>query len=129
MTKTAGMFIELGRVKQSAPQESILQNVADLPLPDVDQVVAYLKDGHVLIDFMDISDDVFDKSRQIVGGPSTMTDGDWIWRDDFAYYVARHHVIVPAEFLDLIRLRQYVVPDVDEPTLDRIADEAVHLMS
>jgi hypothetical protein len=123
------MFIELGRVKQSAPQDSILENVAESPLPDADQVVSYLKGGHVLIDFMDISDDVFDRSRQIMGGPSTVTDGDWIWRDDLAYYVARHNVIVPAEFLELIRQRQYVVPDVDEPTLDRIADEAVRLMS
>jgi hypothetical protein len=123
------MFIELGRVKQSAHQDSILENVAESPLPDADQVVAYLKGGHVLIDFMDVSDDVFDRSRQIMGGPSTLTDGDWIWRDDLAYYVARHNVIVPAEFLELIRRRQYVVPDVDEPTLDRIADEAVHLMS
>ena len=65
----------------------------------------------------------------ILGGPSTLTDGDWIWRDDFAYYVARHNVIVPAEFLDLIRQRRYVVPEVDEPTLERITDEAVRLMS
>ena len=129
MTKTAGMFLEFGGVKQSAPQESILDNVAESALPDVEQVVAYLKGGHVLIDFMDISDDVFDKSRQILGGPSTLTDGDWIWRDDFAYYVARHNVAVPPDFLDLIRQRHYVVPDLDEPTLDRLADEAVRLMS
>jgi hypothetical protein len=123
------MFIEFGGVKQSAPQESIFANVLPEPLPDVDRVVGYLRAGHVLIDFMDVRDDVFDPSRQILGGPTTLTDGEWFWRDDLAHYVSRHNVRLPNEFLQAIRDRQYAVPELDEATLAERADEAVRLMS
>jgi hypothetical protein len=129
MMKTAGMFLELGRVRQPAQQESIRDNVATTPLPDADKVVSYLRSGHVLIDFMDIRDDVFDNSQQILGGPTTLTDGDWLWRDDLAYYLQRHNVTLPADFLELIRRRDYTVPEVDEPTLEEITHTAVRLMS
>jgi hypothetical protein len=122
------MFVELGAVKQTVPQESIFANVGQAPLPDVDRVVGYLRAGHVLIDFMDSRDDLFDASRQIIGGPTTLTDGEWFWRDDLAHYVSRHNVRIPDEFLQAIRERQYVVPELDEATLDRCADEAVRLM-
>jgi hypothetical protein len=127
--KTAGMFREFGGIKHPEPQDSIFDHVSPDPLPDVDRVVAYLQAGHVLIDFMDVADDVFDRSRQILGGPTTRTDGDYLWRDDLAYYVERHNVALPDDFLRLIRARHYIVPDLDDPTLDRAADEAVHLMS
>lgn len=128
VTKTAGMFLELGPVKQSAPQESIFASVGEAPLPDVDPVVGYLRAGHVLIDFMDVQDDVFEPARQILGGPTTLTDGEWLWRDDLAHYVSRHHVRIPDDFLRAIRDRRYAVPDLDETTLDELADEAVRLM-
>src|SRR4051794_21031709 len=126
--KTAGMFIELGPVRQSEAQPSIHDSVSATPIPNADRIVAYLRGGHVLIDFMDVADDVFDTSRQILGGPSILTDGDWLWRDDLAYYVSRHNVSIPDEFLRLIEGRHYVVPDVDEQTLQKITAEAHHLM-
>jgi hypothetical protein len=122
------MFIELGRVKQAEPQPSILDNVGREPLPDADRVVAYLRAGHGLIAMMDVQDDFFDRSQQVLSGSSVSTDGDWLWRDDLAHYVQRHNVTIPDEFLRLIRERHYIVPDVDEAVLDAAADEAEHLM-
>jgi hypothetical protein len=91
--------------------------------------VAYLRAGHVLIDMMDIQDDVIDPSaEQVMNGSSVATDGDWLWREDLAYYVRRHNVDLPGEFLALIRGRNYQVPEVDPATLDRCADEAARLM-
>jgi hypothetical protein len=126
--KTAGMFLELGRVRQDAAQASIRDSVAEAQLPDREQVVSYLRSGHVLIDFMDVQDDVFDSSRQVLGGPTVLTDGEWLWREDLAYYVARHDVAVPGELLDRIRALGYVVPEVDEPRLVEITEFAHHLM-
>jgi hypothetical protein len=127
--RTAGMFAELGEVRQGEPQPSIFDHVRDEPLPDADRVVAYLRGGHRLIDFMDISDDVFDSSRQVMGGPSILTDGDWYWRDDLAYYVEWHDVAPPDDFLALIRRRHYIVPDVAEQRLVELTDPAVAMMS
>jgi hypothetical protein len=123
------MFIEFGPVKQAEPQESIKAHVGPAPLEDVDQVVAYLRSGHPLIDMMDVQEDVFDSSRRpIMNGSSIATDGDWLWRDDLAYYVRRHNVALPDEFLQLIRQRNYTVPDVDEAVLDTAGAEAERLM-
>jgi hypothetical protein len=77
---------------------------------------------------MDVQDDFFDRSQQVLSGSSVSTDGDWLWRDDLAHYVQRHNVTIPDEFLRLIRERHYIVPDVDEAVLDAAADEAEHLM-
>jgi hypothetical protein len=128
MTKTAGMFREFGPIRSSEPQDSILASVAAEPLPDVDRVVAYLRAGHELIAMMDVQDDVFDGSQQVMNGSSIRTDGDWLWREDLAYYVRRHNVAVPAEFLRLIRGRHYIVPDLEESALGECGDEAVKLM-
>lgn len=122
------MFIELGKVRSAAGQDSIRTHVLERPLPDVDQVVAYLRAGHVLIDFMDVQDDVFDGSRQVLGGPTILTDGEWLWRDDLAYYASRHDVALPEEFLAHIRRHDYTVPVVDEPTLEKCTEHANHLM-
>ncbi|MFG1604133.1 hypothetical protein [Actinoplanes sp. NPDC049265] len=127
--RTAGMFAELGRVKQDEPQPSITDHVLASPLPDADRVVAYLRAGHRLLDFMDISDDVFDPSRQVLGGPSVLTDGDWMWRDDLAYYVEWHQVTPPPELLELIRRRHYIMPIVADDVLDALVEPAVRLMS
>ncbi|GAA3348357.1 hypothetical protein GCM10020358_66550 [Amorphoplanes nipponensis] len=122
------MFAELGRVRGQAEQEGIREHVLEQPLPDIDRVVAYLRAGHVLIDFMDVQDDVFDSSRQVLGGPTVLTDGEWLWRDDLAYYAGRHNVALPGEFLARIRRCGYVVPEVDEPTLERLTDDAHNLV-
>src|SRR4051812_2227006 len=119
LMKTVGMFTEFGPVKQSEPQDSIMAHISPAPLEDVEKVVAYLRAGHVLIDMMDIQDDVVDGAQeQLMNGSSIATDGDWLWREDLAYYVRRHNVELPPEFLQLIRQRNYVVPDVDEVVLD-----------
>jgi hypothetical protein len=128
MMKLAGMFAELGRLRPPTPQRSILTSVAAAPLPDLDEVVSYLRSGHKLIAAMDVQDDVFDPADQILNGSSVLTDGEWLWRQDFAHYVGRHHVEVPADFLELIRRRGYAMPAVPDPTLDRCAAEAEQLV-
>lgn len=91
-------------------------------------MVAYLQAGHDLIAMMDVQDDFFDSSRQVLGDSNVRTDGEWLWRDDLANYVRRHHVQIPDEFLESIRQRHYIVPEVDDETLDRCAAEAELLM-
>ncbi|GGQ44651.1 hypothetical protein GCM10010166_11500 [Couchioplanes caeruleus subsp. azureus] len=46
-----------------------------------------------------------------MNGPTLLTDGDWLWRKDFPYYVRYRRVAVPEDFLTVIRERDYVVPD------------------
>jgi hypothetical protein len=118
------MFRELDQGMYPTPAESIHDHVGSEALPDADRVVAYLRAGHPLIDMMDIQDDPLEPDRQVMNGSSIVTDGTWFWRYDFAYYVRRHRVVVPEEFLGAIRESHYLVPEVDEARLTELAKEA-----
>ncbi|WLS44517.1 hypothetical protein Q3V37_24495 [Micromonospora profundi] len=122
------MFREFGPVRSVEPQQSIFDSVIDEELPDAAQVVTYLNSGHVLIDVMDVADDAFDSTRQVMNGPTVLTDGDWLWRKDLAYYVRRHRIAVPEDFLALIRARNYVVPSRGVPELTDCSRQARELM-
>lgn len=126
--QTVGMFAEFGPVRSTEPQESIFDHVAGEELPDLGQVLDYLNAGHVLIDVMDIADDPFEPTRQIMNGSTVLTDGDWLWRKDFAHFVRRHRVAVPETFLALVRERDYVVPDRDVAELTAWSQQARELM-
>lgn len=126
--KFAGMFRELGPVGLDIAQESIFEQVLPEDLPDLDNVVRYLESGYELISMMDINVDVFDRSRRFLGGSSVLTDGDWLWRDDFTRYVSLHRVAVPDELLSTVRQRGYVVPTLDEATLIECTSVANDLM-
>jgi hypothetical protein len=123
--KTAGMFIELDQGRHPEPVQSIADCISKEPLFDAEKVVAYLRSGHYLIDMMDSQNDVLDAmARRIIGGSSILTDGEWLWRDDYAYYVRRHNVVVPENLLTTIRQRNYIVPPVPEPVLLDLTKEA-----
>jgi hypothetical protein len=122
------MFLEFGPIRSNQPQDSIFDHVREEELPDLARVVAYLEAGHILIDTMDIADDPFDPARQLMNGSTVLTDGDWLWRQDFAYFVRRHHVAVPDDFLALIRERDYAVPARDVSVLTACSQEARRLM-
>jgi hypothetical protein len=122
------MFREFGRIRSDQPQDSIFDHVVEEELPDLEQVVGYLEAGHVLIHMMDIADDPFDPEQQVMNGSTVLTDGDWLWRKDLAFFVRRHHVAVPADFLALIRGRDYAVPAPDVSVLTACSEEAGRLM-
>ncbi|WP_306215791.1 hypothetical protein [Actinoplanes sp. RD1] len=118
------MFVELNQGHHPDPGLSIHDHITPEPLRDWDRVVAYLEGGHPLIDMMDIEDDPLDPGRQTMNGCSMLTDGDWLWRYDYAYYVRRHHVGLPGEFLQLIRARHYIVPERSYDELFAAGEEA-----
>ncbi|AGZ44163.1 hypothetical protein AFR_29510 [Actinoplanes friuliensis DSM 7358] len=124
VVKTVGMFVELSQGFHPAPPQSIRDHIALGPLPDVDKVVAYLDAGHPLIDMMDIENDPLDPTHQVMNGSSVLTNGQWLWRQDFGYYVRRHNVVVPEQLLSLIRGRGYVVPECSVEELTELAAEA-----
>ena len=124
MVQTAGMFIELSQGSHPMPALSIKDHIAPQPLPDKDQVVAYLKAGYFLIDMMDLENDPLDPTRQVMNGSSILTDGEWLWRKDFAYYVRKHNVAVPEDFLARIRGNGYAVPECSVAELTELSPAA-----
>ena len=56
------------------------------------------------------------------------TDGDWVWSESLAYYVAEHGVAPEQPLYRHIRDRGYVCPEPDDEIADRaLADLYDHL--
>jgi hypothetical protein len=124
MVKTAGMFVELTQARHPAPAQSIADHISERPLEDVKEVLTYLNRGYVLIGIMDVENDVLDAERQLLNGSSILTDGDWLWRKDFPYYVRYHNVVVPDDLLAMIRDRNYTIPSVPDHVLANLSKQA-----
>ena len=54
-------------------------------------VAVYLRSGHVLIDVLETRLDVLDGSA-VEESSSVLGDGQWIWREDLAHYVAKYRL-------------------------------------
>lgn len=118
-----GFYEELGPVAHyTGKMREALQNKAT---PDEQKVVNYLNSGYILLDVPETTADVITGRERIVGAPSLMSDGTWVWRLDLAYYVAHYHLKLPAEFLDHLYRRQFLVPTLSTLELERAGQDAL----
>ncbi|MGW5235978.1 hypothetical protein ACWEQU_27740 [Streptomyces nodosus] len=94
------------------PNGSIRDAVQPVGEPDEADLVAYLDAGHVLIDVMEAGHDVITGSahRHSLGCSSLVTDGTWLWRQDFPHYVETHHVLLPEAFIEHVQGLNYQMP-------------------
>ncbi|WP_328674953.1 hypothetical protein [Streptomyces sp. NBC_00343] len=103
-----GFYDELD-TPSGQPNGSIRDAVRSVGEPDEADLVAYLDAGHVLIEVMEAGRDVIIGSthRHSPGCSSLVTDGTWLWRQDFPHYVETHHVSLPGAFIEHVRSLNY----------------------
>ncbi|MFD5146252.1 hypothetical protein [Streptomyces sp. NPDC058401] len=108
-----GFYDELDD-RSGQPSGSIRDAVGSVGEPDEADVVAYLDAGHVLIDVMEAGHDVITGSthRHSQGCSSLVTDGTWLWRQDFPHYLEAHHVALPGMFLEHVRSLNCQMPTI-----------------
>ncbi|CAL9581804.1 hypothetical protein [Streptomyces sp. Tu 3180] len=124
-----GFYDELdGRSGQ--PNGSIRDAVRSVGEPDEAELVAYLDSGHVLIDVMEGGHDVItgDPHRHSPGCSSLVTDGTWLWRQDFPHYLETHHVSLPDAFLDHVRGLDHQMPTITVAQFAPHYDETMPLV-
>lgn len=90
---------------------------ADAPIAD------YLRDATPLAVTASFVYDQLDKAHPLIGNLAELTDGEWAWRSDFAYYVAKYSVDVPAELVVRARARGWVPPALSDDDLSRLEEE------
>lgn len=86
-------------------------------------IADYLRSGHVLIDVLETRPDVLDGSV-VEESSSVLGDGQWVWREDLAHYVAKYRLGLGQEFLS------YLVGEVttlDDSSLEQAVSEAMQL--
>ncbi|MFE4259249.1 hypothetical protein [Streptomyces sp. NPDC056883] len=108
-----GFYDELD-IRSGQPSGSIRDAVRSVGEPDEPDLVAYLDAGHFLIDVMEGGHDVITGSthRHSPGCSSLVTDGTWLWRQDFPHYLETHHVSLPQTFLEHVRGLNYRMPTI-----------------
>jgi hypothetical protein len=117
MTKLirVGFFREMPHGEAGDP--SLADARAGAPAPQQDALAAYLAAGHVYIATPGLAKDVLDR-KTMIGPPSYLTDGTYVWPGDAAYYVRTYNVRLPAAFTEHVSARGFKVPPaVDLSTL------------
>jgi hypothetical protein len=109
--RCVGLFAELDPNRPEYFRGSIHDAVRPSGEPDEDALIGYLRSGIRLADIMESTPDVISNDRHITGGSSILTDGEWVWRVDLAYYVERYHVALDEEFVKHARSAGYRIPD------------------
>ncbi|MFF3845394.1 hypothetical protein [Streptomyces sp. NPDC002328] len=112
--------VELGQLGQSMAAD---------PLPDSARISAYLASGHELFSAMGARRDVVTREKLILGADSLRTDGTWLWREDLRHYFDRYHVLLPDDFVALVRERRYAVPSISPEDLRQLSEERRAILS
>ncbi|GAB2721962.1 hypothetical protein [Nocardia thraciensis] len=85
------------------------------------RVAEYMRAGTPVFDVLEDVVDLVDGREWVRGGPSLISDGEWIWRIDSAYYLENYSLDIPQEFLERVRRHDYRPPgdvDVSDPSFD-----------
>ncbi|MBM9504049.1 hypothetical protein [Actinacidiphila acididurans] len=124
-----GFYDELGS-RSGRPNGSIHDAVQPVGEPDEMDLVAYLDAGHVLVEVMEGGHDVITGSvhRHSSGCSSLVTDGAWLWRQDFPHYLETHHVSLPETFLEHVRRLNYRMPNITVAQFAPHYDETMPLV-
>jgi hypothetical protein len=123
MLSTVGFFREQSAGSPSSVFEASIHDcVRNKALGDEDKICRYVDSGVVVMDVMDAELDVISGDHYISGASSILTDGKWIWRKDFAYYLRRYELAIPDEFTAHIRSSEYVVPTLSRECLIEVGD-------
>lgn len=80
-------------------QPSLLRAVRSASMPNVADVIKYLKAGKVLVATGGPVSDVIDPKRGLIGPPHVVTDGTYAWPAVLAYYIECHNVHLPPAFV------------------------------
>lgn len=86
--------------------EWIMQS-RDNVLEDKDAFVRYLRHGLCIAAVPGIERDPFNENRMVRDAPNVMTDGKWVWVQTLAHWVESLDVLLPPEFVDDVRKRNF----------------------
>jgi len=84
-------------------------------------ILRYLESGQLYATVPGVEDDPLLDGRPLIGPMHICTDGVFAWPQTLAYWVKTHHVRLPAEFVQHMKVTGWVIPqdlDCTRMTLD-----------
>ncbi|WP_143570554.1 hypothetical protein [Streptomyces acidiscabies] len=116
-----GFYREMDHHGLSVYAEGIPAPGSGVGLYPAQEVSRYLISGYPVLDVMEVTEDVICGEFRSPGGSSVMTDGRFVWRLDLSFYVQRHSISLPRDFLDFLAKNKYIVPVVNQDELVEIS--------
>ena len=92
---------------------SIHQSISSTAHHEEDKILAYLRQGFVILATTHIARDVFSPEGVPICAPHLLTDGVWIWPRTLIYYIEKYHCRLPEEFLIYLRSQNWRFPERD----------------
>ncbi|MDH6539430.1 hypothetical protein [Streptomyces sp. SPB4] len=126
--KIVGFCEELWPAAAGVPDGSVKDFIRESAQSDESAILDYLDNGYEILSFMGSVKDVLGSGERVVGGDNILTDGEWVWRGDLWFYVLTYHLALPAEFLQQVRARQYLMPDVDNAQRVAVYEQVRHIL-
>lgn len=100
-------------------QPSLRQAIRSSGIPNIANVLKYLKMATVVIATGGPVSDVLDSKLGLIGPPHVVTDGTFAWPAILAHYVERHHVHLPQAFVaHMAKSNWSILPGIDVHGLD-----------
>jgi hypothetical protein len=116
--KRCGFFKDIPLGDEDGPL--LREAVSSKPPEDEARAVSYLQAGALLAFSPAVVRDALSKDQLIIGPLKLLTDGEWVWRSDLAYYVENYHYQLPEEFVRHMRSRDWKPPSAEEIDLDAL---------
>ena len=91
--------------------------------PARDGVLAYLDAGAPLLVTTEMEPDFVEPERGTVVPINFRTDGDWVWNDALAYYVAEYGYSPEPEFLAAMEAADYECPVPSAEAVEQALEE------
>lgn len=105
------------------PDRPWLMRVAVGPCKTQTRLPKTLRRGSIVSTTSVRVDDVIDPTKTGVAPLAVLTDGEWVWPADLAYYVEAHGCALPHELLDPMRALNWQPKALDADELRRVGQE------
>ena len=109
--KRYGFFEELPHGDSDGGRLSSLRGAAHYDDAQLHRIVRYLNRCTLFVACPGLVTDVLVTGSTPLCAPHLLTDGDWVWPADLAYYVEKHLVPIPAAMLQAMERNDWTPPD------------------
>jgi hypothetical protein len=103
--KRIGFFQELPYGSQN---DLSIYDIQKASLVDEDKILQYLQSAVLFVAAPGVEKDVLSSSKRIIGSVKIFTDGIWAWPASLYYYLENYHIVLPEEFLEYVRNKNYM---------------------
>lgn len=105
--KTVGFFKELEHGNEDGG--SLKESICNHSLENEVKLVEYLESGVVICVAPGLVWDVIDESKGVIRNLEILTDGEWAWPSDLAYYVREYHVSLSEDFMEHVKRNEWTI--------------------